>query len=288
MTAIANALRPWKALLIIVCVLAVLLVLAWVVIRLVSAQMLFYPNADPEAHEALLANPEVEHLRIEGEDGALSGYLLRGAEGPAPLVLYFGGNGENAARTVRKLTQDEARRAAFSGCHFAQIDYPGYGLSEGKPSAATLRRAALAAYDALSARDDVTEILVLGYSIGTGPANYCAASRPASALILMAPYADGVDLFNNVVNVFHGPLRLLVSYDMESVKYASDVTVEPLIFATEADALVPWASSKRLSEAYPASCRFITVPGITHEDFWRTPMVLDEISRCVMAATQEE
>lgn len=287
MAAIANALRPWKILLIIVCVLAALIAIAAVVVRLVSAQMLFYPHADPDTHEALLADPSVEHLSIAGEDGTLSGYLLRGAEDPSPLVLYFGGNGENAARTVRKLTQDEARRAPFAGCHFAQIDYPGYGLSEGKPSAASLRRAALAAYDALAARGDVTEILILGYSIGTGPANYCAANRPAAALILMAPYADGVDLYNNVINVFHGPLRLLVSYDMESVVYASDVTVEPLIFATEADALVPWASSKRLSETYPAGCRFITVPDITHEDFWRTPMVLEEITRCVTAATQE-
>lgn len=245
-------------------------------IRLIAPTKLFHPNRDDASHAELLARSDAEHLLIETNRGELSGYLLKDSDGSAPLVLYFGGNMENAATTLNRLSDNQL--ATFAGCHFAQVDYPGYGLSEGRPSDASLKHMALAAYDALSAREDVTDIVVLGYSIGTGPANYVAANRDVSGLILMAPYADGVDLFNSVVNMFHGPLKLLVSYNMSSVSFAEEITVKPLIFATELDELVPYASAVRLSKAYPGGCEFVTVPGIRHGGFWHSRMVLDAIA----------
>lgn len=245
-------------------------------IRLIAPTKLFHPNRDDASHEALLARADVEHLTLPTKHGELSGYLLKGSDEAAPLVLYFGGNMENAATTINRLNSQQ--RASFEGCHFAQVDYPGYGLSDGRPSDASFKRMALAAYDALSVRKDVTGIVVLGYSIGTGPANYVAANREVSGLILMAPYADGVDLFNSVVNVFHGPLKLLVSYNMSSVTFARDIAVKPLIFATEQDELVPYASAVRLSHAYTGGCKFVTIPGIRHGGFWHSRTVLNGIA----------
>lgn len=255
-------------------------------IRLIAPTKLFHPNRDDASHEALLARTDVEHLLIETDRGELSGYLLRGSNEAAPLVLYFGGNMENAATTINRLNSQQ--RATFEGCHFAQVDYPGYGLSEGRPSDASFKRMALAAYDALSAREDVTDVVVLGYSIGTGPANYVAANREVTGLILMAPYADGVDLFNSVVNVFHGPLVLLVSYNMSSVTFARDIAITPLIFATEQDELVPYASAVRLSSAYPGGCQFVTVPGIRHGGFWHSGVVLGGIKDYLAEVTHHE
>lgn len=255
-------------------------------IRLIAPTKLFHPNRDDASHEALLARTDVEHLLIETDRGELSGYLLRGSNEAAPLVLYFGGNMENAATTINRLNSQQ--RATFEGCHFAQVDYPGYGLSEGRPSDASFKRMALAAYDALSAREDVTDVVVLGYSIGTGPANYVAANREVTGLILMAPYADGVDLFNSVVNVFHGPLVLLVSYNMSSVTFARDIAITPLIFATEQDELVPYASAVRLSSAYPGGCQFVTVPGIRHGGFWHSGVVLGGIKDYLAEVTDHE
>lgn len=247
-----------------------------IAIRLIAPSKLFHPSRDDAAHTELLTWPNTEHLTFEAGRDTISGYLLLHEESPAPLLLYFGGNSENAANFVRYLAI--SRRRYFPEWHLAQIDYPGYGQSEGRPSDASLKRTALAAYDALADREDVTEIVVLGYSIGTGPANYVAAKRDVDGLILMAPYADGVDLFNTVVNVFHGPLKLLVSYNMSSVTFAEDIAVKPLIFATEQDELVPYASSVRLSEAYPAGCEFVTVPGIRHGGFWNNTLVLKSIA----------
>lgn len=252
-------------------------------IRLIAPSKLFHPNRDDTSHAALLTRADVEHLTIDTKHGALSGYLLKASDRPAPLVLYFGGNGENAATTLNRL--NTRQREAFEGCHFAQVDYPGYGLSEGRPSDAALKRTALTAYDALAAREDVTDIIILGYSIGTGPANYCAANRDAAGLILMAPYADGADLFNSVVNIFHGPLKLLVSYNMSSVTFAKDIPYKPLIFAAENDELVPYSSAVRLSKAYPQGCEFVTIPGIRHGGFWHSSVVLTGIAEYIREVT---
>ncbi len=203
-------------------------------------------------------------------------------------MLYFNGNHENASAFMLELVDTPERLAAFAGCHFAQIDYPSYGLSGGKPGADAYRAMALDVYDALAARDDVTKIIVLGYSIGTGPAHFCAANRPVSGLILLAPYASGVDLFNNIIPIFHGPLESLVCYDMPSIGYAAQITAAPLVFATPEDRLVPYESTLALTEVYPAGCEFITVPDIDHKGFLKTPLVLEAIGEYISAITAQE
>lgn len=269
---------------------ATLLALCAIVLALTPAiapLFLYLPTDDPDAREALLSRPDVEAVTVPSGGATLSGYFLRGGDSPAPAVLYFNGNHENASAFLFELLSTPERLAAFSGCHFAQIDYPSYGLSTGKPGADAYRAMALDVYDAIAARPDVTEVIVLGYSIGTGPAHYCAANRPVSGLILIAPYADGFDLFNNIVPVFHGPLEALVCYDMPSIDYAQAIAVAPLVFATPMDRLVPYASTLRLTEVYPAGCRFVTVPDIDHKGFLPTPLVLEEISAYI-AALQED
>ena len=79
------------------------------------------------------------------------------------------------------------------------MDYPGYGLNDGLPSATGMYEEALAAFDYAVARPDVSQVIVGGYSIGTGPAVYLAANREAAGLFLMAPFANGYDLYNNVL-----------------------------------------------------------------------------------------
>lgn len=228
---------------------------------------------------AYAANGRVEELSFETADGTLHGWFLHNAQGSAPTVLYFGGNGEDAAGRVLQILEDENVSSVFSGYHFAYVDYPGYGNSEGVSSEESFKRMGLSAYDCLMNREDVSRITLMGYSLGTGVANYVASQRQPAGLILMAPYADGYDLYNSYVDIFHGPLRALVSFKMRSVKFAETVTVKPLLFASKADEEVPYESSVRLFEQYEKGCNFVTIDEIGHNDFWGTQEVLDEIEK---------
>ncbi len=228
---------------------------------------------------AYKANGSVEELNFETENGTLHGWFLHNAQGSAPTVLYFGGNGEDAAGRMLTLLESENLRSVFDGYHFAYVDYPGYGKSEGMASEKSFKDMGLTVYDSLMNRDDVNRITLMGYSIGTGVANYAASERQPAGLILMAPYADGYDLYNGYADIFHGPLKALVSFKMKSVKFAEKVDIKPLLLASKADQEIPYDSSVRLFERYKKGCNFVTVDEIGHNDFWESQEVLDEIEK---------
>lgn len=245
--------------------------------RVIAYPNLFRTSRSDAAHTALIDHTEIIPLEITADCGTLIGYMAPCGRQAAPLVLYFGGNGTNAATTLMSL--HGYRAAAFSNVHVAMVDYPGYGQSEGKPSDITFKQSALAIYDALAAREDVTEIIVIGYSIGTGPASYVASRRDVSGLILMAPYAHVADLFNNVVNMFYGPFKPLATcgYNMSPVRFAKHVDVEPLLLVAERDNTVSYDSIVHLGETFPAGYELVTIPGIKHNEFWYSGTTLREI-----------
>ncbi len=280
--------HPFRLAAVAIASLVALLALAITLTPVIAPLFLYLPTHDAAARETLLTRADVEEVAIQSSGATLTGYFLHDSDAPAPLVLYFNGNHENASAWMLELVTTPERRAAFAGCHIAQVDYPSYGLSGGKPSADAYRAMALDVYDAFAARDDVTEIIVLGYSIGTGPAQFCAANRPVSGLILLAPYASGVDLFNNILPVFHGPLASLVCYDMPSIDYARSISVRPLVFATPEDHLVPYESTLALADAYPLGCELVTVPGIDHKGFLPTASVLEAIGDYIATLTGGE
>ena len=251
-----------------------------VTVYTLAPTQLFYPHFDIKSYDELKTRPAVEELTVETANGSISGWMLHQAGDHAPLVLYFGGNGENASTRMLRLL-DNGAADTFAGCNIAILDYPGYGKSDGSPSEETMKAYGLAAFDALAGRDDVDQdrVILLGYSIGTGVADYVASQRPVAGLMLMAPYADGYDLYNSLANVFHGPLRALVAFPMESARFAQSVSVRPLILASKADEMVPYRSSERLSQAFPAGCTLQTLEGIDHNGFWGSSTVLGYLAQ---------
>ena len=81
-----------------------------------------------------------------------------------------------------------------------------------------------------------------------------------------------------MVPIFHGPLRALVAFRMESVKFAASITVKPLLFSSVDDHVVPFVSSERLAGAYPDGCYFEKMQGLGHNDYWGSDAVLERVS----------
>ena len=75
------------------------------------------------------------------------------------------------------------------------VEYPGYGLAPGSPSADAIDRHVRAAYDHFTVRLRVRpeRVVLFGASVGTGPAARLAAAVQAEggrvgALIMQSPY----------------------------------------------------------------------------------------------------
>ena len=227
--------------------------------------------------------PLVEDIKIQTHQGTLYGYRLHRQEntytGARDLLLYFGGYDEDAAtaalRFLKQMTEDES----FPEIDVAVIDWPGYGVSEGRTTDDAIREASVSAFRYFKAQESVGQIFVMGYSFGTGPAVYTASCCDADGLILLAPYESIYDLYNSVTPVFYGPMRWLISFQMDTGKYAEETACHPLLIASKSDSRIPYKASKALAVHFPDGCEFISKEGIAHGDLISDSSVWLEIER---------
>jgi pimeloyl-ACP methyl ester carboxylesterase len=249
--------------------------------------MFFYPNQDDEAYQKNKQNGMLEEVTIEEDGASLGGWFGKNATGKAPLVIYFGGNGECSARRFDNLETYQIWDT-FEGFNFLMVDYPGYGLSAGKPSDNAMFVMAKKVYDYAITREDVDpdHIVVMGYSLGTGVATYLSSQREVSGLILMAPYDEGLSLYNSKMNIFKGPLKLLATNHYDSKKYAEKVTVSPIILASKDDEMIPYSLSVELSKHFQNNPQLITYEGFYHNDFWGKDEVFTKIKAYLQEVAQ--
>jgi Predicted hydrolases or acyltransferases (alpha/beta hydrolase superfamily) len=203
---------------------------------------------------------------------------------PRPVILYFGGYGEDSSRRTWYMISNSELSFMFDRYDHIYLDYPGYGQTEGVQSEESLREFALKAYDIVRNLETTESVTVMSYSLGNGPAVYLASSEGVeiNELILLAPYNSGYDLYNSRFNIFYGPMRLLVAYKMPVYQYAANVTCPVTIIASSDDEVIPIDSSRTLFGAFTnASTNFISVEGIGHNDFWSDEEVLSDIEDCL-------
>ncbi len=240
----------------------------------------FIPWHDSKSYESLSKIDSFEKITINNNGKTLHGWLKKNtSNSPAPLIIYYGGNSENSSHHCYYFEKNNAYQY-FEGYNFMYIDYPGYGLSEGNPSDKTMFEAALAIYDYASHLDSVDndKIIILGYSIGTGVATYVAAHRDVQGLILLAPYDKALNLYNNTIDIFHGPLEHLAILKFDSISYAKNVTTSPLIITSKADEVIDYNLSLNLATYFNKVDNLIILDNnVTHSGYFNQPDVLINI-----------
>lgn len=248
-------------------------------ILLIQPSLFFYPWHDEESYNKLLNEKDFEEIRIDNNDSLLDGWFKYNTqEKPAPLLLFFGGNSQNSSNTCMNFLNNDIYKY-FEGYNFMIIDYPGYGLSDGTPSDKSMFEAALKIYDYACNLDyvDKNKIVVLGYSIGTGVATYVASQRDVNGLILVAPYDNALSLYNYNLNIFHGPFKLLARYKFDSISYAPNVKVAPLIFASHDDEIINYTFSLNLANYFNHVEKTIVLDDVTHNEYFSQEIVLNNI-----------
>ncbi|MCL2700533.1 MAG: alpha/beta hydrolase [Phycisphaerae bacterium] len=102
-------------------------------------------------------------------------------------ILYSHGNGEDMGQM-----EPYYRMFDSAGYNVLAYDYHGYGTSEGSPSEEATYADIDAAYDYLVTQAGVepSRILVLGRSLGSGPATDLAMRKPVGGLILESSFTS--------------------------------------------------------------------------------------------------
>jgi uncharacterized protein len=179
----------------------------------------------------------------------------------APTVVFFYGNGAYAAAMA-----SEFRRFRELGANTMIVEYPGYGMSGGKPGEAAFYAAADAAYAYLQTQPgiDTGRIVAAGWSLGAAVALDLAERHRVAALIL-------VNAFTTLPAVAHAlqpwaPTSLIVRSRFDNLAKIPAVTCPILIVHGERDEIVPPSMSGKLAAAAKARVTAMTIAGAGHND----------------------
>ncbi|HEU4496373.1 MAG TPA: alpha/beta fold hydrolase [Flavobacterium sp.] len=217
---------------------AVIYLLAISYIYFNQEQMIFKPKYLSQDYKFNF-NQNFEELKLASFDGSNLNGLLFKSEQPKGLIFYLHGNAGaldtwgNIAEVYTELGYD-----------IFILDYRGFGKSEGKiESEEQFHEDISKAYDVMKKKYNEDKIIIIGYSIGSGPAVKLALDSSPKMLILQTPYYN----FNELASSrFPFVPNFLKKYNFETDKIISRVKVPIFIFHGEKDNLITPDNSQKL------------------------------------------
>ena len=168
-------------------------------------------------------------------------------------IIRCHGNAEDALSTL-----DMLEPLAEAGYTVASVDYPGYGLSDGSPDEEGCYRNVHRLYDWLIEKRGFKpeDIIINGFSIGTGPATELAATRPCGGLILEAPFLSAPRVVTHV--------RLLPVDPFPNLKRIGAVKCRVLMIHGTSDRVIPYSQGQALFKLANEPKRFVSVEDGDH------------------------
>lgn len=126
------------------------------------------------------------------------------------------------------------------------FNYPGMGLSSGWPSENTIAETAERVYQSFYTSGD---LLVLGYSIGTGPATQFSIKHPPKDLLLFAPFPNLKSIV--ATRTIYKYLVYFSKYNFPINNYLKLLsTTRLIVLSGGADTTIPKHFSDEVFEAY--------------------------------------
>jgi fermentation-respiration switch protein FrsA (DUF1100 family) len=213
------------------------------------------------AHSKLVPLPhppdDAEPVSIPvGTGTALAGLVY---VAPPPLdtgyfILQLHGNADSAFSAEQVRHCEALRQAGFS---VLDIDYRGFGLSPGTPSEARMYEDAEAAFEAILRRGlPEQRIILLGHSLGSGPAVYLATRHAAAALVLFGAFTSIPDAAADRYPLL--PVRYAASVRFDSIARLPSVHAPVIVAHSRADTVIPYSHALRLYAAANQPKRLLT------------------------------
>lgn len=198
-------------------------------------KIIFRPDKLPENHQ-FRAGEEVE---IEVAEGIFLNSLYLRTSAPRGVILYFHGNKGSNRRCLR-----QANTLTGNGYDIFMPDYRGYGKSDGVlNSEEEMLSDAQKVYDYLKTKYEEANIVLVGYSLGTGLASFLAANNNPQQLILNSPYISFNDLKDRRFPLIPD---WLIKYPLRNIDFLKNVKTAITIFHGTSDRVIPYDSSETL------------------------------------------
>ena len=230
----------------------------------------FFPGAKLPENYIYNFPVKFSEVNIRTKDNVLLSAILFKANSPKGVILYLHGNTDalNKWGYVSK---------TYTGLHYDlfMLDYRGYGKSQSSiKNEAQLYSDVQAAYNYLRQYYKEDKIIVLGYSIGTGPAAYLAANNHPKKLILQAPYYSLPDAVHHLRPSFD---TTKIAFHFNNYQFLQQTTVPVIIFHGDQDKMFYYGSSEKLKALFKPGDELITLKGAGHAFMNQNPVYLDSL-----------
>ncbi|NOU58520.1 alpha/beta hydrolase [Marinifilum caeruleilacunae] len=232
---------------------------------------IFFPEK-LEADHSFHFTQKFEELEFNTADGINLHGLLFKADSAKGVIFYLHGNGGslrswgNVAQNYTSLNYD-----------VLMLDYRGYGKSEGEISGQEqLYTDNQLVYDELKKIYKEEDIVVLGYSIGTGLAAKLASDNLPARLILQAPYYSLTDMMRQR---FSFVPTFLLKYKFATNEYLKNCSMPVTIFHGKDDRVISYQAAVQLRMDFPDKVELISLENQGHNQMTDHPKYQSELKR---------
>ncbi|MET4075656.1 alpha/beta fold hydrolase [Hymenobacter sp. UYCo722] len=260
-----------KVVLSVVGVVAELYVLLCGVLYFEQEKLLFAPTQLPASYRFHFPGQFEERWATAADGTRLHGLLFK-APGSKGLIFYLHGNGG-------ALDSWGDVAATYTALHYDVFlpDYRGYGKSGGRiGSQAQLLADMDTVYQRLRPEYPERRTVVLGYSLGTGPATWLAAHHHPKLLILQAPYFSMRDMAARLYPFVPG---FILRYPMPTNELIGRVRAPVVLFHGNRDRVIPASASQLLRALLKPGDQLILLPGAGHNQMTDNPDYRRQMAR---------
>jgi pimeloyl-ACP methyl ester carboxylesterase len=260
-----------KMILKVIIIIAALYILICALLYVFQENLIFYPQKLTKNYRFGFHQP-FEELNITTNDKTQLNGLLFKADSSKGLIFYLHGN----AGAIDSWGEVASTYTALNYDVFL-LDYRGYGKSEGVISGQEqLFEDIQTVYDSLKNRYPENKIVVLGYSIGTGPATKLASVNNPKLLILQAPYFSLSDMMQHAYPIIP---TFILKYKFETNNYLKSCKMPVVVFHGNQDEVIYYGSSLKLKSLFKKQDTLITLEGQGHNGITDNPYYRTELQR---------
>lgn len=191
------------------------------------------------------------------ETQVIPALYLRYTMGSNKIFIYFHANAEDLGMINSTLNY-------ISQCMKVNVlaaEYPGYGIYKGQPNENSLNTDAEIVYDYVfkTLGFESHNIVILGRSIGSGPACQLASKKKVASLVLVAPFKS----IKDVVKSTYGRIAaLFVAERFRNIDAIKEIVCPILFIHGKKDTMVPFSHTLEMANV----CKSIGTPCEVHSN----------------------
>ena len=237
-----------------------------------------FPKPSPPTYSD--SDPHLKWVQSKNQVPVL---FLENEQGADKVIFFFHGNAEDLGSTdfftLEMMKQWKA--------HAVAMEYPTYGAyKDGELNQKTIQEDSLAVYDEVKKQLGLNsdQIIILGRSIGSGPATYLASQRQCGCFVLISPLKSIEEVAGDMCCLFKCLCLCkcccpgMPCYYFKNKELISKIQTPTFIVHGEKDQVIPVTHGRALAKLSPAAkVGDHYPPHMTHNNFNIKEDIVDRV-----------